>query len=98
MRATIFARTVRAARSLPIRGGDHHAHAHGPTPPIYKNGFLFGEKPGPRKMENWEKIWIVGMGGGFLFAAVGLYYKPDTSLEKWATEELKRRAAAAKSE
>jgi hypothetical protein len=56
-----------------------------------------GEK---RKMENWEKIWIVGMGGGFLFAAIGLYFKPDTryvstntspgSISPMGTADLKR--------
>lgn len=39
-------------------------------------------KPPPpgqkRQKEEWENYWYIGMFGGMLFAAVGMYYKPDT--------------------
>lgn len=35
--------------------------------------------PGQKRVkEDWENIWYIGMYGSMLFAAVMLYYKPDT--------------------
>ena len=31
-----------------------------------------------RQRESWELLWYWGMFGSMIFAAVGLYYKPDT--------------------
>lgn len=44
--------------------------------------FVPTRKPLPpgqsRQKEGWENMWYIGMFGGMVFAAVGLYYKPDT--------------------
>eukprot|EP00516_Mucochytrium_quahogii_P001502 CAMPEP_0203748014 /NCGR_PEP_ID=MMETSP0098-20131031/3003_1 /ASSEMBLY_ACC=CAM_ASM_000208 /TAXON_ID=96639 /ORGANISM=" , Strain NY0313808BC1" /LENGTH=147 /DNA_ID=CAMNT_0050636623 /DNA_START=611 /DNA_END=1051 /DNA_ORIENTATION=+ len=57
--------------------------------PKYKT--MFGEKPlGPgekRKRESWELIYHGTMVGGLIFLAVGLYYKPNTSIRQWAKQE-----------
>ncbi|XP_006454394.1 Ndufb11 subunit of NADH dehydrogenase 1 beta subcomplex [Agaricus bisporus var. bisporus H97] len=62
------------------------------------SGYLFGEKPPPpgqkRVKEDWENIWYWGMFGSMAFAAVMLYYKPDTSIQTWALEEAKNRMEA----
>lgn len=62
------------------------------------SGYLFGEKPLPpgqkRVKEDWENIWYWGMFGSMAFAAVMLYYKPDTSIQTWALEEAKNRMEA----
>jgi len=59
------------------------------------SGNLFGEKPLPpgqkRKREDWEMIWYIGMFGSMAVAAIGLYAKPDTSIQAWALQEAKRR-------
>jgi hypothetical protein len=47
-----------------------------------------------RKWEDWELIWYVGMGASFIYAAVGLYYKPDCKINTWARAEAMRRKAA----
>ncbi|KAG6878380.1 hypothetical protein C0993_007562 [Termitomyces sp. T159_Od127] len=48
--------------------------------------------PGQKRVkEDWENIWYIGMYGSMAFAAVMLYYKPDTSIQTWALEEAKRR-------
>jgi len=61
-------------------------------------GYLFGEKPPPpgqkRKREDWETLWYWGMFGSMAVAAVGLYYKPDTSIQTWALQEAKARMEA----
>ena len=31
-----------------------------------------------RQREDWELIWIFGMGGAILFGSVIIYFKPDT--------------------
>ena len=33
-----------------------------------------------RRREDWELIWIYGMGGSILFGSVIMYFKPDTRL------------------
>jgi len=62
------------------------------------SGWLFGEKPPPpgrkRVKEDWENIWYIGMFGTMAFAAVMLYYKPDTSIQTWALKEAKERMEA----
>ncbi|KAF7720903.1 hypothetical protein EC973_005791 [Apophysomyces ossiformis] len=65
------------------RGGGHGA-------PQYNEpgGYLFAEKT--RVKEDWEDIYYWGMGGGFLFIAAGLYYKPDTSVVSWAKKEAEK--------
>ncbi|RHZ47947.1 hypothetical protein Glove_564g26 [Diversispora epigaea] len=61
------------------------------------SGNLFGEKPPPpgkkRVKEEWENIWVYGMGGCFLLATVIAIYKPDTSVQTWATKEAEKRLA-----
>eukprot|EP01134_Creolimax_fragrantissima_P004131 CFRG4131T1 len=74
------------ARRIPLRAAEEPAASQ------YRNGFLFNEKPGARKKERWEYIWVYGMGGAFVFAAVGLWNVPDTSMDTFANEEIKRRA------
>ncbi|KAG8934655.1 hypothetical protein FRC03_010333 [Tulasnella sp. 419] len=73
-------------------GGGGGAHYNEPS------GYLFGEKPLPqgqkRQRESWETMWYIGMFGGMLFAAVGLYYKPDTSIQTWALKEARERLEA----
>jgi len=44
--------------------------------------------------EPWENIWYIGMFGSMTFAAVALYYKPDTSIQTWALKEAKARMEA----
>lgn len=72
---------------------------HQPLPP--------GQK---RVKEEWENIWYIGMFGSMAFAAVMLYYKPDTryafahrtfgtlltltSIQTWALKEAKERMEA----
>ncbi|RDD47141.1 hypothetical protein TrispH2_000096 [Trichoplax sp. H2] len=52
------------------------------------NGFLFNEKPRRpgelRKKEDWENIWVFGLGLSLLLGVVGYHYKPDTTLRNWA--------------
>jgi hypothetical protein len=59
---------------------------------------MFGEKPLPvgekRQKEDWETIWMVGMFGSMIVGAIGLYYKPDTSVQSWALQEAKDRLEA----
>jgi len=66
------------------------------------SGYLFGEKPLPagrkRKREDWELIWYIGMFGGMGLAAIGLYFKPDTSIQTWALKEAKSRMDASGTE
>jgi len=62
------------------------------------SGHLFGEKPlapGQKRVkEEWENVWYYGMYGTMAFAAVMLYYKPDTSIQTWALKEAKARMEA----
>ncbi|KAL6310011.1 ESSS subunit of NADH:ubiquinone oxidoreductase-domain-containing protein [Sparassis latifolia] len=87
---------LRAPRSLPSFRR-YASHSHGPhfNQP---SGYIFGEKPLPpgqkRKREDWELLWYIGMFGSMAFAAVFLYYKPDTSLQTWAYNEAKVRMEA----
>ncbi|KAK7058905.1 hypothetical protein VNI00_001529 [Paramarasmius palmivorus] len=66
------------SQSIPISSGDK-----APLPP--------GQK---RVKEGWENIWYIGMFGSMAFAAVMLYYKPDTSVQTWALKEAKERMEA----
>ncbi|KAH8835792.1 Ndufb11, NADH dehydrogenase 1 beta subcomplex subunit [Flagelloscypha sp. PMI_526] len=71
--------------------------SHGAPPPNEPTGNLFGEKPlkpGQKRVkEFWENPWNIGMWGSMLFVTIGLYYKPDTSIETWALAEAQRRMA-----
>lgn len=96
----VGASTVFAARrwiQSPICTSRRLAHHDAPQ---YNepSGYLFGEKPPPpgqkRKREDWELIWYIGMFGGMGLAAVGLYFKPDTSIQTWALNEAKSRMDA----
>jgi len=72
--------------------------SHGAPQYNEPTGYIFGEKPPPpgqkRKREEWELIWYWGMFGSMALAAVGLYYKPDTSIQTWALKEAKARMEA----
>lgn len=50
--------------------------------PQHRLTFFSAMKPPPpgqkRVKEDWENIWYIGMYGSMAFAAVMLYYKPDT--------------------
>eukprot|EP00299_Pterocystis_sp_00344_P002487 c12811_g1_i1.p1 GENE.c12811_g1_i1~~c12811_g1_i1.p1 ORF type:complete len:134 (-),score=15.97 c12811_g1_i1:45-446(-) len=56
---------------------------------------IFGGKihhgPHDDARQEWEIPFIVGYGGGFLLAGLGLYYAPDTSLKSWAKQEAKEK-------
>jgi len=39
-------------------------------------------------------MWYIGMFGSMALAGVGLYYKPDTSINTWAMKEAKQRMEA----
>jgi len=70
----------------------HEPHYHEPS------GLLFGEpirQPGvKRQREDWELIWIYGMGGAIIFGSVIMYFKPDTSITSAALVEAKKRLEA----
>ncbi|KAI8874223.1 hypothetical protein GQ42DRAFT_159992 [Ramicandelaber brevisporus] len=58
-------------------------------------GFLFGERPLPagqkRVKEEWESIYMWGMGLTIGLAFAGAYYKPDTNITSWARAEAQKR-------
>ncbi|KAF5374775.1 hypothetical protein D9758_000213 [Tetrapyrgos nigripes] len=93
-------RAVRARAGLPIRNGTIQSKRLASGSPHFNepSGLLFGEKPLPpgqkRVKEGWENIWYFGMFGSMGFAAVMLYYKPDTSIQTWALLEAKERMEA----
>ncbi|ORZ37679.1 ESSS subunit of NADH:ubiquinone oxidoreductase-domain-containing protein, partial [Catenaria anguillulae PL171] len=62
-------------------------------------GYLFGEKPLPKGQKRvkdwWEDIYYWSVGGGFALVTVGLYFKPDTSVQTWARKEAERQMAEA---
>jgi len=94
--ASAFVAAQRCTRSSlysPRRLAHHEAPQYNEP-----SGYLFGEKPPPpgqkRKREDWELIWYIGMFGGMGLAAVGLYFKPDTSIQSWALKEAKSRMDA----
>ncbi|TFY83595.1 hypothetical protein EWM64_g425 [Hericium alpestre] len=74
------------------RFASHGAHFNEPT------GHIFSEKPLPpgqkRVKEDWENIWYLGMFGTMGLATLLLYYKPDTSIQRWALKEAKERMEA----
>ncbi|KAI9475492.1 MAG: ESSS subunit of NADH:ubiquinone oxidoreductase-domain-containing protein [Benjaminiella poitrasii] len=76
------ARLSTTARPMLRRGG------HGTPSYNEPGGYLFNEKV--RVKEDWEDIYYVGMGGGFLLMAIALYYKPDTSVVTWAKKEAEK--------
>jgi len=88
--AALVARSaVRAKARMPRRGGGNAE----PVPPLIKtpapeasppNGFLFGEKPGPRVAALWEPIYNYGILGGILAMGFMLGQMPDTSAQTWA--------------
>jgi len=55
---------------------------YGPAPIGITRPFSLPDQPLPpgqkRVKEEWENIWYIGMFGTMAFAAVMLYYKPDT--------------------
>ncbi|KAF8511702.1 ESSS subunit of NADH:ubiquinone oxidoreductase, partial [Gautieria morchelliformis] len=89
-------------RTLPSRISSNIARrqyaSHGAPQYNEPTGYLFGEKPPlpgqKRKREEWELIFYWGMFGSMALAAVGLYYKPDTSIQTWALKEAKARMEA----
>ncbi|KAG5722311.1 hypothetical protein E4T56_gene4808 [Termitomyces sp. T112] len=87
--------SLRALRVAAPRFRGTRFASHEAPPYNEPSGYLFGEKPPPpgqkRVKEDWENIWYIGMYGSMLFAAVMLYYKPDTSIQTWALAEAKRR-------
>jgi hypothetical protein len=92
--ATVL-RGLRASfSSLPCR----RYASHGAPQYNEPSGWLFSEKPplpGQKRVkENWENAWYIGMFGTMAFAAVMLYYKPDTSIQSWALKEAKERMDA----
>jgi len=70
----------------------HEPQYHEPS------GLVFGEpirQPGVRRQrEDWELIWIYGMGGAIFFGSVIMYFKPDTSITSSALVEAKKRLEA----
>ncbi|PFH54540.1 hypothetical protein AMATHDRAFT_135062 [Amanita thiersii Skay4041] len=91
--SSLRALRLAAPRARGARYASHDApHFNEPS------GWLFGEKPLPpgqkRVKEDWENIWYIGMFGSMAFAALMLYYKPDTSIQTWALQEAKARMEA----
>ncbi|ORY95281.1 hypothetical protein BCR43DRAFT_492733 [Syncephalastrum racemosum] len=84
MLARAFARSARLSRPTTMlrRGGG------GGSPVNEPGGYLFSEKT--RVKEDWENMWYAGMFGGFALVAVGLYYKPDTTVTTWATKQAEK--------
>ncbi|KAG8985097.1 hypothetical protein FRB94_011103 [Tulasnella sp. JGI-2019a] len=107
-RQALSARSTKAltrpiSTTIGRRAADHGHGAHAEAAHHHEefnqpSGHLFGEKPlGPgekRKREDWEMIWYIGMFGSMAVAAVGLYYKPDTSIQTWALKEARQRLEA----
>jgi len=89
--STTFTRLLARPLSTSLRRPAHHEAPQFNEP----SGYLFGEKPPTpgqkRRREDWELIWYIGMFGGMGLAAAGLYFKPDTSIQKWALNEAKSR-------
>ncbi|KAF9044782.1 hypothetical protein BDZ89DRAFT_1008255 [Hymenopellis radicata] len=94
---------LRSASSRLVRTGlpriaNARFASHGTPHYNEPSGNLFGETPPPpgqkRVKEEWETSWYIGMFGSMAFAAVILYYKPDSSIQTWALEEAKKRMEA----
>jgi len=88
-----------ALRATTSRSLIQQRYASGGAPHFNEpSGQLFGEKPltagQKRKREDWELMWYFGMFGSMILAGVGLYYKPDTSINTWAMKEAKARMEA----
>jgi len=90
--------SLRVLSAAPRRVLSRRYASHGAPHYNEPTGWLFGEKPLPpgqkRVKEDWENIWYIGMFGSIAFAAVLLYYKPDTSIQTWALKEAKERMEA----
>ncbi|PVV01904.1 hypothetical protein BB560_003658 [Smittium megazygosporum] len=81
--------TRRISSSRLLRGG--HAEPEFNEP----GGYLFNRKPGEKyQKESWENITYYGFIGTMIFAAVGVYFKPDTTIRGWARKEAEARMAA----
>ena len=63
-----------------------------PEPPPEEHGLLFGEKrlaPGEkRKKEDWEQIYVWGMGIAFVLMVVGFWTRPHSKPSAWARDEM----------
>jgi hypothetical protein len=68
------------------------ANQDDPEPP---NGFLFNEKPllpgEKRQKEDWENIWVYGMGSCMLLLILVGAFKPGASLSLWARKKAEER-------
>ncbi|EOR02839.1 hypothetical protein E3P92_03143 [Wallemia ichthyophaga] len=86
LRSTQF-KSLAKSQQLRFAGGGPHLHE--PT------GHLFAEKPLPngqkRKWENWEPIYYFGFYAAIAAAGIGYYYKPDSTIQTWASNEAKSR-------
>ncbi len=78
-------RGAAGARAAPraARAGSRSGSSNSYGPP--KENVMFGKRGG--EPEGWEFIYCWGMGGSFLFVALGLYFRPDTTLTGWARDE-----------
>ncbi len=65
------------------RAGSRSSSSNSYGPP--KENVMFGQRGG--EPEGWEFIYYWGMGGSFLTIALGLYFRPDTTLTQWARDE-----------
>jgi hypothetical protein len=70
-----------APRAAPRAGSRSSSNRYGPP----KEDVMFGKSGG--EPEGWEFIYYTGMGGSFLFIATGLYFRPDTTITRWARDE-----------
>ncbi|KAJ3365782.1 hypothetical protein GGF32_008180 [Allomyces javanicus] len=84
----VSALSTRTRVPTPRAGGEHFYEP---------SGYLFNEKPlaaGQKRVKDWwEDLYLIFMGGGMAFAAIGLYFKPDTNVQTWARKEAERRLA-----
>jgi len=92
-RASLSSSRLQAACHVQRRTyASHEPDYHEPS------GLLFGEPIRPlgvkRQREDWELLWIYGMGGAILFGSAIIYFKPDTSITSAALVEAKKRLEA----
>ncbi|CAG8773617.1 25461_t:CDS:2 [Gigaspora margarita] len=77
------------------RASGHSDHGHHEPEWNEPSGHLFGEKPLPpgqkRVKEDWENVWVYGMGGCFLLTTLIALYKPNTSIQSWALIEAQKK-------
>ncbi|KAG1173253.1 hypothetical protein G6F70_005757 [Rhizopus microsporus] len=84
----MFSRVIARSSRLSCRPAFIRRGGHGTPSYNEPGGYLFNEKV--RVKEDWENMYYLGMGGGFLAIAVALYYKPDTSVVTWAKKEAEK--------